>query len=158
MRRGLVLRAEGGADPPPIGKAAPDGESERGGFQIVLEGSRETSEHQNSLQAARLQAAPIDDGEIANAGRMADQLVRKLGLTWGDVIADRAALPAPDLPAQDWMPAAEHVLQSGIATPWERGFCKGILAKWSGRELTEKQSATLERVWLKCCARDRRAA
>ena len=34
------------------------------------------------------------DGEVANAGRLADKLVRSAGLTWPDVIAP--ALPSPD--------------------------------------------------------------
>jgi hypothetical protein len=34
------------------------------------------------------------DGEVANAGRLADKLVRGAGLTWPDVIAP--ALTAPD--------------------------------------------------------------
>ena len=33
------------------------------------------------------------DGEVANAGRLADKLVRSAGLTWPDVIAP--ALPPP---------------------------------------------------------------
>jgi hypothetical protein len=34
------------------------------------------------------------DGEVANAGRLADKLVRSAGLTWPDVIAP--PLPPPD--------------------------------------------------------------
>ena len=34
------------------------------------------------------------DGEVANAGRLADKLVRSAGLTWPDIIAP--ALPPPD--------------------------------------------------------------
>ena len=34
------------------------------------------------------------DGEVANAGRLADRLVRNAGLTWPDVLAP--SLPPPD--------------------------------------------------------------
>ena len=47
------------------------------------------------------------DGEVANAGRLADKLVRGAGLTWPDIIAP--ALPSPDHrgdtaadPLRDW--------------------------------------------------------
>jgi hypothetical protein len=43
------------------------------------------------------------DGEIANAARMADRLVRAAGLVWGDVL--RPGLPPPREPFPDF---AEH--------------------------------------------------
>jgi hypothetical protein len=45
------------------------------------------------------------DGERANAARMADQLVRGLGLTWGDIV-----IPAHAVPARDWRRMANYCL------------------------------------------------
>jgi hypothetical protein len=44
------------------------------------------------------------DGEIANAARMADRLVRAAGLAWGDVL--RPSLPPP--PREPFPDFAEH--------------------------------------------------
>ena len=38
------------------------------------------------------------DGEVANAGRLADRLVRELGLTWGEVVQPAIAPPPPPPP------------------------------------------------------------
>jgi hypothetical protein len=43
------------------------------------------------------------DGERANAARMADQLVRGLGLTWGDIV-----IPPHAVPASDWRRMANY--------------------------------------------------
>jgi hypothetical protein len=98
------------------------------------------------------------NGEALNAGSMADRLVHKFRLSWSDVIADQSAPPAPELPAQEWMRTAREVLQSGIASPWECGFCQSLLAKRSGWSLTEKQSIKLADVWMRRCAQGRSAA
>jgi hypothetical protein len=45
------------------------------------------------------------DGEIANAARMADRLVRAAGLVWGDVLRPSLPPPSPREPFPDF---AEH--------------------------------------------------
>jgi hypothetical protein len=97
------------------------------------------------------------DGERANAARLAAELVRTHGLTWDDVIGKSPARQQIGV-TPDWTEFASAALRSDVLSPWERGFCHSILAKWAGRELTEKQLATLERIWNKCCPRDWRAA
>lgn len=96
-------------------------------------------------------------GEIANAGRLADRLVRDHGLTWHDVLAMPEPVQDWENP-KDWTQAAQMVLQSGVATAWESTFCESVLDEWAGRDLTEKQHVTLKRVWLACRARAKRAA
>jgi hypothetical protein len=43
----------------------------------------------------------------------------------------------------------------GGRSEYRRNARRGVK---TGRELTEKQAATLERVWMKCCGREARAA
>jgi hypothetical protein len=52
---------------------------------------------------------------------------------------------------------AETVADSVLATEWERNFARGLLTRWHG-PLTEKQAATLDRVWLKCRGAEAKAA
>jgi hypothetical protein len=89
-------------------------------------------------------------GERANAGRLADTLVRSLGLRWHDVIAateareqQHAAPPgARQNRARDHREAAAACLASGcIWTEWERGFLTSLQRRWM---LTEKQKAVLQ--------------
>jgi hypothetical protein len=76
------------------------------------------------------------DGEVANAGRLADKLVRQHKLTWFDVVA-APALSAPpgtgpqpfaaDI-RQNWRPATQWCLQRGgaLLRPKDRDFLKTI--------------------------------
>jgi hypothetical protein len=70
-------------------------------------------------------------GEVANAGRLADKLVRSAGLTWADIVAP-VLLPPPDAdgdtdPIHDWRRTAAacsrypHLLNS-----WEAEFVAGL--------------------------------
>jgi len=56
-----------------------------------------------------------------------------------------------------WAPKAKGVAESVLATEWERNFAQGLLARWRG-PLTEKQAATLEKVWAKCSGSEAKAA
>jgi hypothetical protein len=56
-----------------------------------------------------------------------------------------------------WQAKAKDVAEADLATEWERSFAQGLLARWHG-PLTEKQAATLEKAWTKCCGREARAA
>jgi hypothetical protein len=95
------------------------------------------------------------DGEATNAGRLADKLVKSLGMTWQDVIAPPAlASPARQKAtrqAPDWPSVAQRVLDCGEASAWETAFCENLLARWRGRRLTEKQAQTLGRIWVERC-------
>ena len=88
--------------------------------------------------------------ERANAGRLADTLVRSLGLRWDDVIAvagaseqQRAVSPGiRQGRARGHREAAAACLASGcIWTEWERGFLTSTQRRW---RLTEKQKAVLQ--------------
>jgi hypothetical protein len=99
-------------------------------------------------------------GEVANAGRLADNLVRERGLRWGDVIGAPQEASAP-APAQnpfyearraretEWRDKATKVAKSSRATEWERAFAANILKWWAG-SLTEKQQARLDEAFTKC--------
>jgi hypothetical protein len=94
------------------------------------------------------------EGERSNAGRMADDLLRKNGLRWDDVIDTPLAI-APSKPqpkpqssgkaarprgkkrgSEGWRAVAEVVLQHPYASDWARNFTSDILKRWSG-QLTE---------------------
>jgi hypothetical protein len=107
------------------------------------------------------------DGERANAARLADEHRRKSGLTWHDLVLPIAEDPPrkarkprkakprkppepPPPPPPTWQDKAREVETSGRATEWELSFVGSLLTRWSGRELTEKQAAVLERLWAKC--------
>lgn len=92
------------------------------------------------------------DGERANAGRLADRMVRTAGLTWDQIIAiepaARADRPKRGAPGT-WMEAAEEILRAALITEWERDFCENILAQRFGEPLTPKQDAVVVRIWNK---------
>lgn len=105
--------------------------------------------HQRSRLVRLLGLLSSDhDGERANAGAMADRLLRESGLRWDDVIAGHA-LPPP--PPEAWESAAVQILRSGRATDWERGFCHNLLSRWSGRDISEKQADVLGRIYGQRC-------
>jgi hypothetical protein len=90
------------------------------------------------------------DGEVINAARKADQLVRSSGETWIDVIAGRQ-LPPPDWrrrASYDWRTMANACLfRIETLTPKERSFVRSM-AQWTG-EPTQKQIAWLQAIFLR---------
>jgi hypothetical protein len=83
-------------------------------------------------------------GERAAAALKADQHLRALGLSWGDIIAQ------PSEPAPSWQRMCAAILASGRATQWEINFCENLLRSWRGPEVTRKQRATLDKIFEKC--------
>jgi hypothetical protein len=88
------------------------------------------------------------DGEVANAGRLADRLVRAAGLTWDDIVGP--ALPPPDHePAADpvrgdWRAmAAACTRYSHLIDKWEWQFLSGLQRF---PRLSTKQRAILIRI------------
>jgi len=82
------------------------------------------------------------DGEVANAGRMADRLIKDRGYTWDEMI-----VPARDRDLWDWRSAARDILASERETDWERDFCWNLVGRWRGPDLTARQEATLRRIF-----------
>jgi hypothetical protein len=90
------------------------------------------------------------DGEAANAGRLADRLVREGGLTWEDVIAPAQPPPPAEIGPCDllrdwrlqWRSVARACLSSGFATDRDRQF----LATISGYE---QQPTAKQLEWLR---------
>lgn len=86
------------------------------------------------------------DGERANAGRLADNLVREAGLTWDQVIASANASyeePAYKNRRQSPLPAemAQTCLNARcLWSEWERKFLTDMLGRL---RLSEKQQAIL---------------
>ena len=88
------------------------------------------------------------DGEVANAGRLADKLVRSAGLTWPDIIAP--ALPPPDRePASDPLRGDWRALTAActrfphLLNRWEAEFLSGLRRF---PRLSTKQTAILVRI------------
>lgn len=69
------------------------------------------------------------DGERANAARIADDLVKRAGLTWPDIIT-----PAPVVRADPlgWQVMVKEILAAGRHTRWEQGFCESLVGEWDG--------------------------
>jgi hypothetical protein len=88
------------------------------------------------------------DGERANAGRMAHELVMQAGLTWETIVSACSASPAP------WQTLAAQVLACRC-TDWERGFCESLLDSWRGPTLTAKQQQVLNRIYAQRVERHR---
>lgn len=92
------------------------------------------------------------DGEVANAGRLADRLVRSAGLTWPDIIAP--ALPPPDHEPHgdtaadplrgDWRATAAACTRfQHLIDKWEWQFLSGLQRF---PRLSTKQRAILVRI------------
>jgi hypothetical protein len=87
----------------------------------------------------------VHDGERAAAGLKANELIRRHGLTWSDVLLTTPMPPSPP-PKLGWRDklrictAQQHRLSS-----WERTFVQS-LTRWRGTP-TEKQLAKLERIY-----------
>lgn len=105
-------------------------------------------------------------GEVQNAARLADKLVRDAGVTWLDVICGGvpASAKAPKAPRKPKAPAVktfrdfcELIMRSPIATPMEREFAFEFLT--TGAEITRQDVARLKQIWDKLRpARRRRKA
>jgi hypothetical protein len=71
-------------------------------------------------------------GEVANAGRLADKLVRNAGLTWSDIIAPALSSPHidpdTDPSGADWRrTAAACSRYPHLLNRWEAEFLAGLL-------------------------------
>ena len=91
------------------------------------------------------------DGEVVNAGRATDALVRKAGCTWCDNIAPTSV----DQPRQwssfrDDETIAFCLGRYEVLTAWEVDFLRDIQSRASRFGLTEKQRAVLDRLASKC--------
>ena len=94
-------------------------------------------------------------GERANAGAMADKLLREAGLTWESLLngaAERKPPPAYDPwelsppPTPYWRKVTPLILVGDGLTAWERNFLEGLLARWDG-DLTPKQQKAFDRIY-----------
>jgi hypothetical protein len=91
------------------------------------------------------------DGEIAAAGRQANAMVRRAGLTWDEVITSSAPIPQqPHRPPRRWRKpgtpsdtAALCLQWSEVLTDWETNFCRSIIGR---RRLSAKQADVLARI------------
>jgi hypothetical protein len=80
------------------------------------------------------------DGEVINAARAADRLVRDSGLRWPDI-----AMPAPPPPrGYRFDPIRFCLAQPPALTDWEERFLHSI--KRQSYRLTPKQFGVLERI------------
>jgi hypothetical protein len=89
------------------------------------------------------------DGEVINAARQADRLVRSSGETWADVIAGRQLPPPHDWRRRtpdDWRPMVNACLfRIETLSPKEKSFIQS-LARWRG-EPSQKQMTWLEGIF-----------
>lgn len=98
------------------------------------------------------------DGERSAAGLAASRIIKRLGLTWDDVVVngddpkhqrETQHKPPPEPKPMGWRDAAEACLdRSKYLTAWEVDFLCSILAS-NYRTLTEKQEAVMARIWRK---------
>jgi len=116
------------------------------------------------------------DGEVANAGRLADRLVRGAGMTWFDVLTPqvehhrRKPEPEPerDDPEPDWPPprptnayaswrrtVTALLSRTELLTAWELGFLHSINERFS---LSERQIEVLEDIVRRVALRHAAAA
>lgn len=89
------------------------------------------------------------DGEVVNAGRIANDMVRAADMTWGEVLGDQGrALTRLSEAEDDFAAEARHMLDLGVMlgalTDWEIGFLRSI-QHWSGA-LTERQQMFYDRL------------
>jgi hypothetical protein len=91
------------------------------------------------------------NGEIAAAGRRANAMVKRAGLTWDEVISSSAPIPQqPHRPPRRWRKpgtpsdtAALCLQWSEVLTDWETNFCRSIIGR---RRLSAKQADVLARI------------
>jgi hypothetical protein len=66
-------------------------------------------------------------GEVANAGRLADKMVRAAGLTWPDIIAPALSPPDVDPIGVDWRRTAAACSRYPLLlNRWEADFLAGL--------------------------------
>lgn len=89
------------------------------------------------------------DGEVVNAGRLANSMLKAAGATWHDVIAP-PRLPAPMRPEQGWCRpvSISQSVRVCLSWPqalnaWELNFIRTINGR---KSLTEKQRQTLHNI------------
>jgi hypothetical protein len=88
------------------------------------------------------------DGEVINAARKADQLVRSSGETWSSIIADRQLPPPRDWrrTSHDWRTMVNACLfRIETLSPKEKSFVRSM-SNWPG-EPTPKQAARLASIF-----------
>jgi hypothetical protein len=92
------------------------------------------------------------DGEIAAAGRRANQMIRNAGLTWPQVIGPPAPQQQPcGPPRRRWRrpaspsDAAALCMQwrDEVLTDWEADFCRSIVGRY---RISPKQTVVIERI------------
>jgi hypothetical protein len=89
------------------------------------------------------------DGEVAAAGRVAHEIIRRAGATWYDVITPRLdAPPAARAADLSFREVVDLCLSDDAAlTDWETEFSHSI--RRMRRPLTPRQSACLHRIFIK---------
>lgn len=99
------------------------------------------------------------EGERATAGRMADELIRRHGLTWPEVIRIPTAEPAPRWAEPCTVAEALEcaVAYIDLLTPWETKFVRDLQRKRVWR-LSEKQHDILDQIIEKIQAQHKREA
>jgi hypothetical protein len=91
------------------------------------------------------------DGEIAAAGRRANQMVRSAGLTWSEVISPTTpASNASHTPRRRWRrpvsasdSAALCLQWPEVLTDWETDFCRSLVGR---QRISPRQSEVLARI------------
>lgn len=99
------------------------------------------------------------DGEILNAAKAAERLIKARGETWESVIVfSRSVDPPPNRPTQPKPKPHRSAFQDEIdacvakcnlLTEWERNFLTSISERWS---LSEKQQARFDQIKVKVAA------
>jgi hypothetical protein len=96
------------------------------------------------------------DGEVANAGRAADALVRRAGVTWPEVVTPSLPRQSRERELESINDALDLCIEFATAlTEWEVHFCWSLYRRKN--PLTEKQKAVLVRLVAKAQAAARGA-
>lgn len=78
----------------------------------------------------------VHDGERSNAAALADQLLRRRGLSWQQIILPRQSSTIEEL-------IATAMSRPDQLTAWEEGFVRGIRGR---QHLTQKQTEKLRAI------------
>lgn len=93
------------------------------------------------------------DGEITNAAKAAERLVKKCGETWETILVGpvpnfrgREEKPhyRPPPSSADQVDISECLKRANLLTEWERKFLQDVLGR--GYPLSEKQRSILDRI------------